>query len=131
MVDEADRIWNRAALFWETDDRDRLSGDLALKALLLAHGLIMNGGVAHCHDAMSPEEVSQAVEGYRWFGLDQAAELVESTGNAVRNGSMDEQASLAADDAYNQAIPDDRVIETVFRAKFGAARDAFAPVSIA
>ena len=48
----ADQIWNRAAL--ESGGPAAREGDRALAALLLAHGMVMNGGVGHALEVLSP-----------------------------------------------------------------------------
>lgn len=126
MLDDADRVWNRAALFWETEDKDRLPGDLALKSVLMAHGMVMNGGVTHCHESLEPGTVDEAIAGYRWFGLGDVADLLESTGAHCRSNDLDEAASLAADDSYNQFVPADEVIASAFRERLRTTPEAFA-----
>lgn len=51
---QADAVWNRAAL--EGGGAHPKAGDSALPALLRAHGYIMNGGVHHVVECLSPEE---------------------------------------------------------------------------
>jgi hypothetical protein len=63
----ADRVWNRAAL--EAGGPSPAKGDRALAALLLAHGLVMNGGVHHALRCMQPAELMAAAEGFSFFSL--------------------------------------------------------------
>jgi hypothetical protein len=70
---EADLIWNRAC---EGNGADLRRGDRALRAMISAHGLVMNGGVLHVVECLSPSELSDAECGYRFFGLDSVAELL-------------------------------------------------------
>jgi hypothetical protein len=69
-----DLIWNRATL--KSGGSVRCAGDTALAALLLAHGLIMNGGVEHALECMSQSELLAALAGYRYFGLERAAQAL-------------------------------------------------------
>ena len=62
-----DLIWNRAS---EGGGANPQAGDLALAALLRAHGLTMNGGVLHAVERLQPSELQDAASGYRFFGLD-------------------------------------------------------------
>jgi hypothetical protein len=65
---EANRVWNRAAL--EEGGRAPREGDRALAALLLAHGMVMNGGVQHATEALSADEMAAAAAGFRYFSSD-------------------------------------------------------------
>jgi hypothetical protein len=69
-----DIIWNRACL--DSGGPSPGKGDRALVALLRAHGLVMNGGVVHALASLSAEERSEAIAGFRYFGLLQAAEAL-------------------------------------------------------
>ena len=52
-------------------------GDAALAALLLCHGMAMNGGLLHAVEGLEPDQRERAVAGYRLLGLDAAADAVE------------------------------------------------------
>ena len=71
----ADLVWNRAAL--DSGGSNPRDGDQALAALLLAHGLVMNGGVRHACSSLGPEELHAAVSGYRFFGFEEIATLLK------------------------------------------------------
>jgi hypothetical protein len=71
----ADRVWNRAAL--DAGGSPPREGDRALAALLLAHGMIMNGGVDHAVEALSAEELAAFDSVPYAFAL---IELVETAG---------------------------------------------------
>lgn len=49
------------------------AGDRALAALLVVHGLVMNGGVHHALEWVQPTELSAAIEDYAYFGFDDVA----------------------------------------------------------
>ena len=53
-------------------------GDIALAALLSVHNLAMNGGLLHSVENHSQDQIERAIAGYRYFGLDDAAAVVES-----------------------------------------------------
>jgi len=71
-----ERIWNRACEGAEANGELR-AGDRALAAVLLAHGIVMNGGVLHALQSMSPSERREAAAGYRFLTLPTLAELFE------------------------------------------------------
>ena len=124
----ADRIWNRAAL--ESDRVARMNGDRALRALLLAHGLIMNGGVFHCvHEVLSESGLEAAIEGYGYFGLDNAAATLREAASIEDPWSeSQEKASLDSDARYAAAIPTDAAIVERFESRLLAHPEDFAPI---
>jgi hypothetical protein len=75
---EIDQVWNRAAL--QSGGLNPGEGDRALAALLVAHGMVMNGGVAHALESLSSEERSAAAAGFRFFSFSDIADLF---GNAT------------------------------------------------
>ncbi len=101
---EADRVWNRAC------GKSRLRthpGDRALADLLQAHNLAMNGGVLHAVEVLTPQELSDAQSGYRFYGLDGIASLL-SRAKALIDAGQDlgfHEAQL--DRQYAEIIPDD------------------------
>jgi hypothetical protein len=101
---------------------------MALKSLLMAHGMVMNGGVVHCHESLEPHAIDDAIAGFRWFGLGEVADLLTSTAEGHPAGGLDEAASLAADDSYNSLIPTDGVVEAAFRQRLQVAPEAFSPL---
>lgn len=69
-----DIIWNRACL--DFGGPSPAEGDRALAALLQAHGRVMSEGVVHALESLSVEELSEAIAGFRYFGLPRAAEVL-------------------------------------------------------
>ena len=67
FVEQADAIWNRAAL--EQGGPNPKPGDVALAALILAHGLVMNGGVHHAVACLTEDEIDAAVAGFSYLGI--------------------------------------------------------------
>ena len=66
-----DQIWNRACL--ESGGTSPRTGDQALAALLLSHGLVMNGDVVHALECLSDSEIAAAIRGFEYFGLMEGA----------------------------------------------------------
>lgn len=114
-------IWNRATL--ESDGLARCAGDTALAGLLLAHGLIMNGGVEHALECMSQSQLLAALGGYRYFGLERAAHALEMAAQTSGADSND------LDEPYWRAVPDDAAIVAAFTAKLLSNPAAFAPLA--
>src|SRR5438874_1312518 len=73
---DADRVWNRAC---DREGDDVREGDRALAALLLVDGYIKNGGVGHAFD-LTPQELAEGIEGYKFFGLDELAAIIKPHG---------------------------------------------------
>ena len=101
---------------------DPREGDTALAALLLAHGMIMNGGVDHALEALSKEQYAAAVRGFRYFGLSEAAAVLEKAAAGVPDAA-------ALDVEYGRVVSDDGRLVHAFRLKLVASPEAFAPIS--
>lgn len=114
----ADRIWNRAAM--ESGGDHPGEGDQALAALLLAHGMVMTGGVEHALESLSPEEMEAAIAGYRYFALAEVARLLEDA--ALQKMDLED-----ADQRYDQLVPDDGVLVEQFQVIYARSGNAFAP----
>lgn len=100
-ISKADLVWNRAC---DGGGRNPRTGDAALAALLLLHGYAMNGGVFHAVEGLDEAEFKRAADGYRFFGLNSVAALLDraaQTPMAGRGGlesTFDaEYARLASD----------------------------------
>jgi hypothetical protein len=95
----ADRVWNRAT---ERKGQGR-PGDVALSALIWAHGLVMNGGVLHCIELLSDAELRAAIAGYQYFGVEvdpvfKRAKAVRAEEKGELESRLDEQYGRIADD---------------------------------
>jgi hypothetical protein len=71
---KAELIWNRAL---GTEPFRMLKGDLALYHMLFVNGYAANGGVFHAVEMDATEELADGIEAYRYFGLDEAADLLD------------------------------------------------------
>jgi hypothetical protein len=98
---EADMIWNRAC---GEDPLRSLPGDRALADLLRAHGLVMNGGVLHAVEILTPTELSDAESGYRFYGLDGVASLLSRARKLFETGDDLER--------HERLCPADRVLDS-------------------
>ncbi|MCR6031335.1 hypothetical protein GGQ22_07735 [Nocardioides sp. zg-579] len=127
--DVPDLIWQRAVDAWVSGPGSG-PGDVALADVLSVHGPVMNGGLLHAvTDACSAEEVDAAERGFRWLGLDGAAEALAETRRAARAAGADPAAlEVQADAAYHRAVPDDAALEQALRARYAASPESFAPV---
>ena len=119
-LDRQTQIWNRACL--ESGGPTPAAGDVALASLLLAHGLAMNGGVAHALECLSQAETSAAIAGFNYFGLTAASIVFEQR----PDDSEDAQERL--DMMYRAAVPSDHVLVHAFRVKLVSTPSAFAPI---
>ena len=93
----------------------------------------MNGGLLDAIERLSRDEIDQAVSGFRYFGLNDAAAIVVSITQRVDRldvADLDagEQLEAEADDRYAEAVPDDSTLATRFEQAFRQRPDAFAPI---
>ena len=101
----ADQVWNRAAL--ESGGASPQAGDRALAALLLVHGLVMNGGVHHALECVQPSELNAAVEGFSFFGLDDVAAFFHQSAIDPMLYAWTDENEVEANRRYAQMIPDE------------------------
>jgi hypothetical protein len=145
-MNKATQIWNRALDDYGLE-RSSL-GDNALAAMLLAHGLAMNGGVLHAVEVMDEAQLAAAKTGYRFFGLEPVADLLSrakdalgcETGDSLERercavGDIDvvlleEDDYLSVlepqmDSEYARYIPDDSALFERFERQLAANPDDF------
>jgi hypothetical protein len=123
----ADKIWNRAAMD-EGGDKP-LEGDIALAAMLLAHGLIMNGGVHHAVECLDADELDCAMKGYSFFEFAETVGLLSSISEGAELSEWNEENELTANKTYNRLIPDDETIGKRFEEKFRVHPEVFNSIS--
>ena len=122
---EADKIWNRAC---GEDPLRALPGDRALAEVLHAHGLAMNGGVLHVVELMTTEELSDAVAGYRFFGLDGVASLLLRSRRIFLAGGSLGRHEQELDSEYVHMIPSDNSLGDRFEDRLKSSPSDFAPL---
>ncbi len=133
---DSDKVWNRAAL--DGGGGEPRAGDAALAALLLAPGLVSNGGVPHAAQHLSADEMRTAEAGYVFFGFDEVSGLLSRAAAAVARdahargadarGADSEAMELGLDAAYARLVPDDRTICARFEAHFADRPELYAPL---
>jgi hypothetical protein len=127
----ADEVWNRACNPLGTTSL--VDGDRALAAMIEVHSLAMNGGLLDAVEGLALDEVAAGVAGYRYFGLDGAAEVIEWVANRMADVDPDdfdavEQLESEADRRYAAQVPDDSTLTRAFEAIYREHPGAFAPV---
>jgi hypothetical protein len=125
-VSVADQVWNRAAL--ESGGESPGPGDRALAALLLAHGLVMNGGVHHALECLDPSQVIAAADGFAYFGLDAVASFFREAASDRALAEWTEQTEHVTNEHYWGLVPDDSFLESRFQAFFRERPREFSPV---
>jgi hypothetical protein len=127
-VDEADMIWNRAAL--DDGGASPGAGDTALAAALAFHGLAMGGGVLDAFErALGGATLTEAA--FRWLGLEPVAALLAWVRREIAAGTLgnDDQAEVferEAGERYNAILPSDAILQAAFRSRLGEDPSAFA-----
>jgi len=126
-LSKADLVWNRAAT--DHGGSKPREGDRALSALLLAHGLVMNGGVEHAIECLSEAELEAACEGFVFFGFGTVAALLRS----VEVPEFDDLAEDVddkggeLDSEYSRLVPADSTLVARFEKYYHERPFAFAP----
>lgn len=124
-------IWNRGCADAGEPKTLTSPGDRALADMVLAHSLAMNGGALHAVECLTETEHHSAVLDYRHFGLQAAAEVLESVQLRWRDDldlEQEEQVEAEADNAYALAVPEDEVLVAALEAKIEAVPDEFGPI---
>ena len=92
----------------------------------------MNGGLLDAVESVPANVLDAAVSGYRFFGLQCAAEAIEDVRSrldwAQRSLENAEELELEADRRYNESIPDDETIVEAFVARQAAEPNLFAAI---
>lgn len=122
---KANMIWNRAC---GEDPLRSLHGDRALADLLRAHGLAMNGGVLHAVECLTPEELSNAEAGFRFFGFDAIAALLSRARRIFDAGEDLENHEPQLDREYAHIIPSDSLLLDRFEKRLASNPSDFAPI---
>ncbi len=123
----ADEVWNRAAL--EGGGPEPREGDVALAALLRAHGLAMNGGVLHAAECLRPDELRASCDGYRFSEYDGLAKLLADAAITVAKGQGSGALEQSTGRAYARSIPDDAALLSRFKRHFAQHPELYAPLS--
>ena len=116
----ADRVWNRAAEYKARNE----PGDAALSALLRAHGQVMNGGVLQCMEILSNRELQEALDGYRYFGIE-VGPVFERAQRADDDAKDAMEAEL---DQEYEHVADDDMLLAAFEAHYASHPEAYEPV---
>jgi hypothetical protein len=125
MNEAARMVWNRACQ--KAAATNLRPGDRALRAMLLAHGLVMNGGVLHACEALEEAELDAACAGYRHFGFWKVATLLTKGYSVVAADDDDDDLESRFDEAYWASIPSDDVLCDAFERDFETRMDEYAP----
>lgn len=118
-IDDETRIWNRAAL--QKGGASPGEGDAALTAAIQFNGLAMNGGVVHAFEVLRGEELHAACAGFRYFGLDQAAALIETAFKM----EWEDESSVEMDRIYGELVEND-ALGRAFRSHFATHPERYA-----
>ncbi|MGY2129720.1 hypothetical protein [Blastococcus sp. SYSU DS0617] len=126
-----DEIWNRAC---DPNGPFTHPGDAALAAVLMCHGMAMNGGLLHAVQGLEVDQRERVVAGFRLLGLDDAARAVEAVAQgaarlAAGDLAAEERLEVEAGRRYDEALPEwDETIERAFRAHLERHPEAYAPL---
>jgi hypothetical protein len=124
MNEYSTRVWNRAAM--DGGGTDPRTGDRMLSAMLQAHGLISNGGVLHGLEVLTAEEMTGAIQGYRYFGLVDVAGFLAAEATVPEAERTDDD-ELRLDNEYGNLIPTDSTFDEPFNRRLRESPEDFAP----
>ena len=125
QLTDADWDWNRAC--GEASLRF-LGGDHALNDLLIAHGYIMNGGVLHAVECLTPNALSDAMSGYRYYGLDVIVSLLLRARLILETNENLGLQESQLDRSYTSIIQTDSWLSQRFKAHMALNPSEYAPV---
>jgi hypothetical protein len=95
--------------------------------MILAHGLVMNGGVEHAIESLTSEQLAAAKEAYRYFGLADVDAFFDVASSGLPDGEEPDAWDGALNARYNALIPDDSLLVERFEAVLCRNPSAFAP----
>ncbi|MEV7649158.1 hypothetical protein [Arthrobacter sp. NPDC089319] len=126
----ADEIWNRALDYDYKGPRGE--GDRALYDLLMLDNVAQNGGLLHGIQVLEPRELTAAVAGYRWFGLDALSDGVESVASEASGIDFEDPSTLPAQEDLEVRADDiyfgeqgSELFDAAFKEKLAERPDAF------
>ena len=122
---KAELVWNRAL---GNKAFRFLEGDLNLIVLLTTHGYVMNGGVFHAVEAREDEEMAEIADAYRYFGLDDIANLLTEAKSIL---DADDDWGPLEDkfyERYSASISDDSALFERFKAVLLRDPSKFTPI---
>ena len=131
LPEDADEVRDRACDPFAPISRP---GDDALAAVLLCHGMAMNGGLLHAVEGLEPDQLERAVAGHRFLGPAAAPAAVEEVARQAAALDRDhaeagERLEAEALRRCDEALPEwDETIEQAFRAHLAVHPDAYAPL---
>lgn len=115
-------VWNRA--FHRSGGPAPGPGDIALTALVHLHKIKMIGGLGHAVAFLTTEEYYAGVTGYRYFGLEEIASVLE----AAKLCGSDVSALELLELRYNELVPSDDILTAAFEAVYKDSPNAFTPI---
>jgi hypothetical protein len=127
-----DEVWNRACAEAGRPKTLTLAGDRALADMVRLHSLAMNSGLLDAIERQSVAERVAALDGYRFFGLHAAADVVQDIGRRLDNGALTseeaDELEAEADARYDAVVADDDVLVRAFEARYDEDASLFAPI---
>jgi hypothetical protein len=127
MVTRAGLVWNRACL--AQGGAQRREGDAALSAMLLFHGLAMNGGVTHAVECLTPEELDASTRGYLFYGLGAISQLVAAAKATPSDDDEADELERRLDAEYAAKISDgDATLIRLFEEHYAAHPEQYSTV---
>ena len=93
-------------------------GDRALASLLLLHSLAMNGGIHHAMECVTQDELSAAIDGFSYFGLEDMAQWLRGAPSDPLLKEWTSDTETPAIFRYAELIPSDAYLAERFEAVY-------------
>jgi hypothetical protein len=122
---ESSLVWNRAC---GSDPVANYAGDCALRAMLRAHALVMNGGVLHAVECLTADDRTAAESGYRFYDADEIAALLSRAAAVLEAGQSLAIYEPELNREYWKLVPDDGTLVERFNRHFTTCPTAYAPL---
>lgn len=122
MADKPREVWNRR--FWDARGWTATApGDRALADMLRADDEVFHGGVLNVIESLSEDELDAAIDGYHYFGLNDAAAAIREA-RLVSSDDVDERL----DHLYWAAVPELDTLYAAFEEHFRRNPTDFEPI---
>ncbi len=96
--------------------------------MLAFHSIAMNGGVLHALELFGSDRLEGAELGYRFFGLEDVADLLNEAKSISKTGDDLDLWEAELDRRYGAIVPDDSTLVARFEMIFRRNPSEFAPI---
>ncbi len=125
--DKATRVWNRACDYMVEMPEEIPDGDRKLVHAITIDGYVQGDGVMAALEYYE-EHVADAIEALRWFGLHDAAEVLERTQAKLKQLPEDQREELEMESDAAYPLDSDQRLTAGLKERLRANPEAFSPL---